>query len=576
MKYYLSILLFTLNVSSSFACDADFASCQARGLGALCSVSNKIAEATDDLFECPKWIKDKKNVPECPKGKLKIIPEYYPSSFYFIGGADYDTILDREVVADIIRFAPSGMEPVISGGDYQTEQVLKIIKGEENQKRVRELIYRVGLPNPSGTGRYYRDGAIPAHENGKPTIYINTNDLGGYNSSLAVLRKCGFQIKTGNVNENPSNSEMGGNVMSPVPGICTYTESRDTDQDHFKQFGCNKKNTVLLNASWGGVRHVDEKIMSIPNPNSKKPPPCNFSLVISSYDKTMEVINKQIEKGKGNKLFFELEPFSRDGIPAKGPYSSWFGKWSKIPPFKDICKRFKEQPLKEFFSDQELETINEHQRILGSKSRQGKMFSFESDPEDEKEVIVPLDEVESAKEKLKEEGYKYVYVKELVYRTKDESQFPQEEILKRQNYRDQKECHELTYNDVKKVYDDFAQNGASRKKVLDEYVANLKKKMKQTRNICGNGDDLDIIYSPDMIYNSYPNSVNMLVTSQKSVAFPGMMNSELNNELKQQMEKRGLFARSIDDIYKNHLTYPRGHDSSGYAHCLTNNIRICK
>ena len=64
---------------------------------------------------------------------------------------------------------------------------------------------------------------------------------------------------------------MGGNIISPVPGICATNNSKDIKA--FEAYGCNEDNTIALDPSernWGGMNHIDEKVSIVPNPNSRK------------------------------------------------------------------------------------------------------------------------------------------------------------------------------------------------------------------------------------------------------------------------------------------------------------------
>jgi len=86
------------------------------------------------------------------------------------------------------------------------------------------------------------------------------------------------------------NGEMGGNIEGLPGGICMIGDNQDPE--FALQFCGNKDNLISLDVSWLNVGHVDELFKVIPTNRPGVPAECNFSLLIASPRKALELLDK--------------------------------------------------------------------------------------------------------------------------------------------------------------------------------------------------------------------------------------------------------------------------------------------
>lgn len=475
MKTLVVVLLNFFYVHSYAQCPVGV-QCSATGAEVACGLTEDQGFIVNRLkTKCPKWVKKKKTKYPCPKNGVKVLPDYYPQSGVFLNNAggshntssNYSKIIER----DILLYNKPKRAPAVFDS-YYFENYFMNASIEGNN--------------------YLRDGMISGFSKTGGEFHIRTNMKENIHDpfvgdDLAVfLKACGYEVKASHDKKNAETPEMGGNLISPVPGICATNNKSEVK--HFKQFGCTKENTISLNPSvsyWGGVGHIDEKLATVPNPKSKKSPPCNFSLVVQAPHRTLSLL----EKSDGDELFFNLKEVSRDNDPAKGPrVNEFFDSWDEAHGVKNICNEFREL-------------------------------------------------------------------------------FPQAET---------KPCKDLTNSDVLKIYKKKNDRVNSAQKNIDDMLLDLRTKMKKMNNICGDGSDLDIIYTHFPLSNALANPTNLIVTSPKSVAYGNSLSNVFERDLHEQYSKRGVISTSISDVYERLLKSPRGATSSGGLHCLTNSLKICK
>jgi hypothetical protein len=526
---------------------------------------------------CPKWVREMNKVPPCPKNGLGLLPESYPSMAIFIGDPRNDSA--KIILNSVYKNNPPDRLPLnnlLGTVDFDKNYEYYVEKTTTNSSlyhKIKENTVNGYVASHAGFSDTYLQDGFKATFGASPTIHmmsdrVENEDAGG---DLAnILKGCGFELAPtlkphSNPNADrisPENHQMGGNLMSPVPGICAQVGEKPIEE--FKKMGCTESNTVMLPSSWGGVNHIDENIAVVPNPKSKKPPPCNFSLVINSPRKTLSLIEAAAKnKSTASKPFFNLAPY---GDQKGHPYGAGgYADWSEAPGVKDFCSKIREMNESEYFKMKgENISITNHYKITGNSK------NMEDDPvettEDEKEKVIS---------QFRSKGYAYIDVEKTGFTVNPNNTLTKTQIEEKIKAKSNTSCENISIQDVNIVFQQKKEWMERKQKVLDQFEANLRQKMKETKNECGDGSDLDVIHIADIDNNSIPNMVNLFPTSDQSIVAPDGLVPLFKDDFTRQLEARGI-KNDFMPLYERSLNVRHGADSMGFAHCLNNSIKVCK
>jgi hypothetical protein len=86
-----------------------------------------------------------------------------------------------------------------------------------------------------------------------------------------------------------SGGEMGGNIEGLPAGMCLVGNNQS--RDFAQQFCGSPENVVQIDTSWLSVGHVDEIVKVVPARYPEAPSECNFSIMIASPAKALELLS---------------------------------------------------------------------------------------------------------------------------------------------------------------------------------------------------------------------------------------------------------------------------------------------
>lgn len=269
-------------------------------------LSFAIYSHADDL--CPEWLTQKaKDIPTCPKGKL--LSENYPAAAVIVsdvgtGGSSFVADTVKKILIASKDKIPLLILPVARETIKEIRTEIDTLPITEEQKQnYKKYIRSIPVPNNYKWQQDYMQSFIDP-SNGK----IELRRVQGYHdqeiSDLTTLisvvyGSCGIQIGPVLENKEMKAGHAGGNIEALPQGICLLGDdhlSKNEWNEYSKQV-CNNNpdDKIKVPTSWLKVGHTDEIIKVVRN--KKALPPCDFSVVIASPNKAMELL-KESKKEK--------------------------------------------------------------------------------------------------------------------------------------------------------------------------------------------------------------------------------------------------------------------------------------
>ncbi len=278
-----------------------------------------LAMAKDGDFKCPEWINSKKQeLPVCPEGSL--VPENYPAAAVLvsdIGGEKADGNYTADVVEKVLLASgervPMIMLAVVPETfDLVTARIDQMKISAEKKAQFKKAVLVV----PGADFTWQQDYMQPTVDGRTGRVFLR--EVEGYGLQKAGFHKgsflkvsdaavkCGFAA--GETLKTPkdwkNSGYMAGNIETLPGGICLLGtadfKTPEEWQNYADQF-CSKdlNERIEVPTDWLHIGHTDEILKVVGNAN--KAAPCNFSVVVASTDKALELLGKHPDE-----KFFEF------------------------------------------------------------------------------------------------------------------------------------------------------------------------------------------------------------------------------------------------------------------------------
>ncbi len=324
-------------------------------------------------------------------------------------------------------------------------------------------------------------------------------------------------------------SKAGGNIEALPGGIC-LTGTNQSDE-YTKEWCSDLDYAVKVDVDWLSVGHVDEVVKLVPNGKSNVP--CNFSIMIASPKKAIELLKEDAAESV----------FDLSDIPSKDLDNSLNSRFTRefFGPGKIFCKLYVTDIRKELFKKIESPKVKGVETAF-------KILLGENAFADSSDYNVDYKVCDREKTKMK---------------AITNGQFSKA----------------LMKDDELRITNELIQEKMDKAK--RDIAAQLSKHLPQ----CGSPDFIDV---PDLFFTDglvdgsngkelplpgsgdsiFPNPTNSVVAGNK-IIFSDPENSTFKAYQKRELEKRKARVSFVD-------TWDTSHLAKGNLHCITNSQRYCK
>lgn len=488
-------------------------------------------------------------LPLCPEGAgTNLLPETYPVGVFVISdrGYSYDPDFTVAVVEKVLK-ATGENNPLILL-PVQEETVVKIksrIDALEISKEQKEK-WKASLRPVSGTRWTWQQDYMQPYLNYQ-TGQIVIREVAEYNSTIGygtgkvdaqkvfdAGKDCGIAMgqKIFSSNRRASGT-FGGNIEALPGGVCLLGRDsfiNDAAYDEYVKNACGEsaQHHIKVPTSWLKVGHTDEIMKVVRNKN--RPAPCDFSVVLASPQKGLDLLRKNPAS-----LFFNF-PSNSYELPTKLARR----RLNEDITSSTVCRKYLDMKRKK---------QNRQNNPIRSTNGVSKVFDF----------IKML--------------YPDAFAGATVVDYGDESLHL--------------ECFTMTNGEAYNLFtknDDFREYNELVQEKIDELKSNIKNKLKERLPQC----NVDFIEAPDLFYGGpvvenekgkkelpnnkglslLPNPTNA-ITINDTVISPDPSNIIFKRYLEEEYRKRGLYAEFVD-------TFDYAHKGEGNLHCTTNTMHICR
>ncbi len=493
---------------------------------------------------CPDWLmKRPVDLPTCPQGGL--VPENYPVAAVVLSDVNGGSFLDSRFTADVV-------ERILIAADVERIPLLilpvsnltfEAVKARIDQlpidSRVKQK-YKAALLQLPVRGYVWQQDYMQSFVDPKSgqIILREVENYRRHGQSFGKLveatNACGFQ-------EGPKLQTTGadfltgysaGNIETLPEGICLlgddHFSTKQRWEDYANQFCIGgADNRIQVPTSWLYIGHTDEIMKVVPNNKAKAP--CNFSVVLASPKKAIELLK---EKPKDKFMDFS---FGRGGTPIE--LANKRGNSSGIQSF---CREIKNQGL-------DFQPKYKKNNDSESPSGMTKLLNFQS-------LLI-------GKAIAKESSLGG-------------------------DFQEAKDCVSITNGEV---YDVLTSGGALGiynqmvQKKMDALKLEVHTKLKRKLPQC----TPDFLEVPNVFFGArpikkengqyelptakglsvLPNPTNGIAINNTIIS-PDPSSSVFRNYLQEQYRQRGLKSEFVD-------TFDYAHQFKGNLHCATNTIHIC-
>lgn len=485
------------------------------------------------------------NLPICSEGGL--VPETYPVGAIVVsdnGWRGRDSQFTSEVVEKVLTGAgknkPLFILPV---SDDTMERIRSRIDSLNIAKDQKEKYKKSLIQVETASYTWQQDYMNPFID--IETGQLLLREVKGYNRHGESFKKIIEESSECGIEAGPEltsnsrrivNGQMGGNIDTLPGGICLLGDDHFENERSWTEYAnqiCSgsQEERIKVPTSWLAVGHTDE-IMKVVR-NKTAPSPCDFSVVIASPKKALELL-----KSNPNDAFVEFQPQSRE--PIKTMTSRRIEEYQGL---RMLCKLSVENKLK----NQEKLPPNNIRPVRGVS----KIFEF-------KKIIL-------------NEALAGSVVS----------------IAGDKQASDSADCSRLSNAEIFQI---FSQDKDLRiyNELVQEKMDNLKKevteKLKRKFPQC----EVDVIDTPDLFFGGapvekekdkyeLPNQFGLSILSNPANAIsindtiitPEPANGVFRKYIEDQYKKRGLNPEFID-------TFDYAHQGFGNLHCSTTTIHMCK
>lgn len=492
---------------------------------------------------CPSWLmKRSGNIPTCP-AEGSLVPETYPAGAVIVSDLpvmqDIENPHDSGFTADVVEkvlTAAGDNNPllILPVTDNTIEQVKARIDqmpiSREQKEKYKKSIIQVPAMSYTWQQDYFQPFTNP--KTGKTVLreiagYKHHVDIGdSFAKLMEATKACGFEMGPPLKGDNPddpkdfNSGQMGGNIETLPAGICIFGDDHFKTTEKWKKYAdqvCAEgdANRIKVPTSWLKVGHTDEIMKVVRNKNAKAP--CDFSVVIASPKKGLELLRKNPD---GKFLDFSRARTTTPDI-AGARSQEYDGLWT-------ICS--------EVFTER-----NRKDNERSSKPGRGVTQLFD--------------------------------LQRLLFR-KAHAGVP--EVCA--NATNKEVSHAIENNKELRIYNQLVQEKMDALKA--EVTQKLKNKLPQCEpdflevpDIFFGGAPIEKENGkyelPDkMALSVLPNPTNNISINDTIIA-PDPANDVFMKYMKEEYAKRGLKSEFVD-------TFDYAHQGNGNLHCSTNTIHICK
>jgi|GEM_PF-1890556 len=271
---------------------------------------------------CPDWVKAQSSLgPTCPQSSL--LPETFPVAAIVVSDTRSDGQRDQELPSQVVQRVLLGAGTqlpliLLPVADATLTKIRTDLNALPISEELKKSFLQVLVQVPHNKGFPWQQDYFLSTQNlstGLPVLrpiaqYTNVfNVLAAVGQLQNSISECG--VTTGpplgrSRAARPSTGVDGGNIEALPGGICAVGMANFTNiadwSTYVDQF-CAKEsqNRILVPTSWLNVGHTDEVLKLIRNHGSGVQAPCDFSLVVASPDKALELL-----KANSKDLFLDF------------------------------------------------------------------------------------------------------------------------------------------------------------------------------------------------------------------------------------------------------------------------------
>ncbi len=256
------------------------------------------------------------SAPNCPTSGSTLLNDTYPAAAHVISiFPTHLTETSRQLPADFVlsilesyNFQESAPPIIIPSRRIQYDELVTNLRARiaASNGRIPSSILDKVIFTDAGNYTWQQDyfESFFDPQTGRPVLREIASYYLAYESSASSLTAVGRQLSCG-VSEGPrlasflepapragrsfGSGEMGGNIEGLPGGLCLIGNNQSIQ--FAQQFCGSAENTVQIDTSWLTVGHVDELVKVVPARYPGAPSECNFSIMLASPAKALELLS---------------------------------------------------------------------------------------------------------------------------------------------------------------------------------------------------------------------------------------------------------------------------------------------
>lgn len=487
----------------------------------------------DLVASCPEWIRNRAaSFPLCSASGL--VSENHPLAVITVsdlGRSGKDSGFTADVVEKVLRNSPETPPLILLPVSDQTltlvrDRILSLAIDQKQKNKYLKSLQQV----PADSYTWQQDFLQPTVNPKTGQVILRSIDSydRGKPSSQAIVdavKDCGFTAGPAIRAKNSENRYMGGNIESLPGGICVIGnqgfEGKDWAQLADQVCGSNPEDRIQAPSQWLFSGHADDLVHVIRNP--KREAPCDFSLVVASPTKALELLQEN-----PNDVFF-------DTSGARGNSKQLaIERSNQERNFRDLCHRVRD-----------LRYLPSDEQVTPAENAKGFSLWFLLQSwawAQDKKIIPPLGVDLQFCSRIKNAQVSELFrrdpsLRQAVALIEDELKAFRQDIQDKLKKKFPK-C-ETDFIDAPVLYiGKLAQSGAGVTKLPEGFTSVL------------------------------PNPVNGITVNDAFLS-PDPANTAFKKYLKGEYGRRGVATEFVD-------SFDYGHRGKGNLHCATNSIHLCR
>lgn len=273
-----------------------------------------VALSMSSYAQCPSWLATRSlDLPLCPeKSGSSLVPETFPVGAVVVSdrGAREDTNFTRDVVEKVLMGAGKNTPLIILPVSDETMDRIRIRINSLSVSSQQKEKWKASLLQVPARGYTWQQDYMQAFVNPQTgqVVLREVQNYGRHDDSFSKIaeatKACGFIQGPQRTNSGLVNGNMGGNIEALPPGICLLGDDHFKDETAYTEYAnqicsSNPEDRIKVPTSWLKVGHTDEIMKIVRNKNQHAP--CDFSIVLASPKKGLELLRKN---GQGQFLNF--------------------------------------------------------------------------------------------------------------------------------------------------------------------------------------------------------------------------------------------------------------------------------